>query len=447
MIQKKDGVVIVVGAGLAGLSAAVELVEKGKQVVVLEDRKELGGRTSNWNQDGMEVESGLHRMLGFFEALPELLTKVGVKEDEIIAWTDEIEIRLPEGKPTAVFGLAPLNDPLKTVWTTLTNNDFVSPTQKLDLGKFLVKGFSKFKDDKDSLDRLTVDEMARKEGLDEETIHRVLVPLTEGLFFLPINRYSALNFFALFAPYLDKLHFSRAGAFLGGMSQVMIEPMADYLKKHGVEIKTKSTVRELLVKDNRITGVASDQGKFEAEQVILATALAPAQLLIRESIGESGFERMLKLKSMPSVTFQIELAEPAYEHDRVVFSPGTSLASYAEEGRTTFPRSPGRLSIILSEPEKYLEMSPEKILKVVLKDAKRLGLNVSKEKVLDYRKVAWKDDFYSYERGTYDLRPEQQTPVKGLYLAGDYTKQPYLQTMEGAVVSGKLAAEAVVKVS
>jgi 15-cis-phytoene desaturase len=45
--------------------------------------------------------------------------------------------------------------------------------------------------------------------------------------------------------------------------------------------------------------------------------------------------------------------------------------------------------------------------------------------------------------GTEPMRPEQQTPVPGLYLAGDYTKQPFTATMEGAVISGRLAAEAV----
>ena len=52
-------------------------------------------------------------------------------------------------------------------------------------------------------------------------------------------------------------------------------------------------------------------------------------------------------------------------------------------------------------------------------------------------------DFYSLSPGTDALRPPQQTPVAGLTLAGDYTRQEYLGTMEGAVVSGRLAARAV----
>lgn len=43
-------------------------------------------------------------------------------------------------------------------------------------------------------------------------------------------------------------------------------------------------------------------------------------------------------------------------------------------------------------------------------------------------------------------RPLQRSPVEGFYLSGDYTKQKYLASMEGAVLSGKLCAQAIVQV-
>ena len=43
------------------------------------------------------------------------------------------------------------------------------------------------------------------------------------------------------------------------------------------------------------------------------------------------------------------------------------------------------------------------------------------------------------------LRPSQRSPVSNFYLSGDYTKQKYLASMEGAVLSGKLAAKAIVE--
>jgi 15-cis-phytoene desaturase len=52
------------------------------------------------------------------------------------------------------------------------------------------------------------------------------------------------------------------------------------------------------------------------------------------------------------------------------------------------------------------------------------------------------NDFPSLEPGHLGARPEQATPVPGLSLAGDYTAQRFVVTMEGAVVSGQRAAVA-----
>lgn len=54
---------------------------------------------------------------------------------------------------------------------------------------------------------------------------------------------------------------------------------------------------------------------------------------------------------------------------------------------------------------------------------------------------------YKTTPGSEPCRPLQKSPVEGFYLAGDYTKQKYLASMEGATLSGKLCAQAIVKVS
>lgn len=59
---------IVIGSGLAGLSAALDLTRNGFEVLLLEAALYIGGRTASWNKDGMEVESGLHRVLKFLKS-------------------------------------------------------------------------------------------------------------------------------------------------------------------------------------------------------------------------------------------------------------------------------------------------------------------------------------------------------------------------------------------
>src|SRR5947209_7825855 len=120
---------IVVGSGLAGLSCAYRLSAAGRKVLVLEASDVLGGRTASWVQDGMPVESGLHKFLGIYRELPQLLRDVGAKLNGVVTWVDEMAIHSPQRRP-AVFGAAPYNHPLKTLSGALFNNHLVPCSDK-----------------------------------------------------------------------------------------------------------------------------------------------------------------------------------------------------------------------------------------------------------------------------------------------------------------------------
>jgi 15-cis-phytoene desaturase len=440
-MQRAD--VIVVGAGLAGLSCGLELSSRGRGVLLLESGPVVGGRTSSWNEGGMMVESGLHRVLGFYEAFPRLLRKAGIDVNDIVYWEDEVEIRLPDGRGNGVFGAAPLYRPFETLGGLLGNFELLSLVDRLTLSAFITAGLLEYFTDPAGLDQVSVRDKAVAAGVTENAIHNVLIPLTSGLYFLPPERYSAYAFFGTLGPYLPRLLTVRVGAFLGGMTEVMSAPLAAAIVRHGGEVRTRAKATRLLTEGGRVTGVQVGDERIQANHVVLAASLAPAQQLLAPAFGQHPwFQPMLRLPSMPSVTIQMELDAPSMPIDRTTFGPGTVLASFAEQSRTTFRQCPGRLSVILTPPERFLAMEPAEILEITCRDAERLGVRV-RDRVTSYRVVKLPADFYALSPGTDALRPPQVTPVEGLTLAGDYTRQQYLATMEGAVVSGQIAARAV----
>lgn len=431
---------IVVGSGLAGLSAAFELASKRKKVLVLESNSHLGGRTASWTEEGMPVESGLHRYLGFYKELPELIKRAGMKLDDVVAWEDEIEIKLPDG-PSAVFDLAPFFKPAATLSSIFNNSDFVSAKDKLQFGKMFVAGIKAVGSDPDEMDEQSVLDFAVKHDVSQSAIERLLWPLTAGTFFLPPDRYSAMQFFGLFRAAMPEVHRTRLGAFRGGMTEVMIEPIAAAIQSMGGEIKTDHRVSRIVRQEGYFQVMGTEDAELQAKSVVLATSLGPAQTILSASLPDSPWlQQILALKTMPACTIQFELKEPVLPKDRATFSPGTCLASYSEQSRTTFRNIPGRLSVILSPPEKFLRMGEDDLLEEVLRDADRLQLPV-RDDMERYRVVAELDDFYSLEPGNQNLRPTQRTPIPGLVLAGDYTLQDYSATMEGAVISGRRAAQ------
>ncbi|MDP9401968.1 MAG: FAD-dependent oxidoreductase [Actinomycetota bacterium] len=435
------GRVVVVGGGLAGLSCAFELSDRGVPVLLLEAGDVVGGRTASWAKDGMAVESGLHRFLGFFSALPRLLERAGVDLGAMVCWEDEIEIRLPDGGPSGVLGMAPLHRPLRTLAGVLANNRLLTPLDKLKLARFMAAGLRDYVRRPDELDRRSVTGYAKAHGVSDRAVHNLLVPLTAGLFFLPPERFSAAIFFGLLAPGVPRLHQMRLGAYMGGMTEVMCAPIARGIEARGGEVRTGVEVDELVVRDGRVEAVVAGGQTIGAGHVVVATSIEPAQRLLRPAFEDHPwFAPMLSMGTTPSVTVQLELDRPSMDVDRTTFGPGTALACFAEQCRTTFRHARGRLSIILTPPERFLAMEPDEVLAVVIEDAGRLGLELEGH-VTDFRVVAHPHDFHCLEPGHLGLRPDQETPVAGLSLAGDYTHQRFMASMEGAVISGQRAAE------
>ena len=96
--------------------------------------------------------------------------------------------------------MSPVHKPLRTVGGFLTNNDLLTPRDKLSLGRFFPAGLHDYRRPPLQLDRSTVAEYAKAHGVSDRAVHNLLIPLTAELFFLPPERFSAAIFFGLLAP-------------------------------------------------------------------------------------------------------------------------------------------------------------------------------------------------------------------------------------------------------
>jgi 15-cis-phytoene desaturase len=434
--------VIVVGSGLAGLSCAYRLAAAGRKVLVLEASQIIGGRTASWIEDGMPVESGLHKFLGVYRELPQLLADVGLQLDELLIWVDELAIHVPHEHKHAVFGAAPYNRPLETFWTAITNNDLIPLADKARLIAMGTAGVSAYWSDPLNLDRYSLAEYARRFGISSKVIQDVLLAMTAGVFFMPVEEYSAYATFAPVAEGLKRGMTFRIGAFKGGMTEVMIRPIVRAIEGLGGEVRTGSPVSHMIREGGRIRGVVTQQAELAVPHVVIATALKPAQDLIRTAFSQEGsFQDMLNLPSLSAVTIQYELDEPALDSDRTNFS-ASPLACFAEQSRTTFPNTPGRLSCILYPPQQFLPEAAEAISRATSDAAASLDIALTGH-VKRFRVVKHPHEFYAMRPGTECMRPSVSTSIAGLWLAGDYTRQSFLASMEGATISGRQAAEAI----
>ena len=447
---------IVIGAGLAGLSAGFEFAERGMSVLVLERDAQVGGRTSSWKANGMNVESGIHKFVGFYKEYKNFLIRAGLNLDDVFIYQDEIEIRVAEGgeknfrpgKPrrSGRFGISALHRPLKTIAGALGSSDLLSWRDKWQLVRFVIAGTMRYLRDPLSLDRLSIAEYARQHGVNENVIYTVLWTFSSGLFFLSPERYSAYPFFALTWAGIKGSLSSRIAVFRGGMTEVMAQPIAEAIVRQGGEVRTETAVERILFDNGKATGVVAGEETFSAPRIVLATTIAPAKKIIEASDnvpGDAELEKLPLLPDMSGITVQLELDGPALPDDHVIFGANSILGTFAEQSHTTFPESDGRISTFLTPTEPYIDLEDAQIVAAVVAHLKRQGIDV-KGRVKNSAIVRHTSEFYLLEPGSEKLRPFQRTSIPGLALAGDYTRQSHICSMEGAVVSGRRAVESLI---
>lgn len=452
---------IVIGSGLAGLSSAFELAERGLKVLVLESADQVGGRTSNWRAEEMDVESGIHKFVGFYSGFKSLLKRAEIDLDEVFIYQDEIEIRVAEGgeknsdpkgrRRSGHFGVSVLHRPVLTIGGALGNSELLSWSDKFQLVRFMIAGTVRYLRDPESLDRLSVAEYARQHGVSENVINTVLFSLSAGLFFLSPERYSAYPFFALSWAGTKRAYASRVAVFRGGMTDVMASPLADAIRRRGGQVLVGTPAEKVLIENGRVVGVAAGGEDHMAPRVVIATPIGPAKKIIDATFGpnpsdDTELKKLMTLEDMSGIAVQLELDRPALSDDHVIFGPNSILGTFGEQSHTTFNTSAGRISTFLTPVEPYIEMPKDDIIAAVTADLKRQGIDVT-GRIKSAAVVVHPSEFYLLEPGSEARRPCQRTSITGLALAGDYTKQAYICSMEGAVVSGRLAAEAVIHLS
>ena len=218
------------GAGYAGMAAAVTLAERGMPVTVFESGPVPGGRARRVTTEGREFDNGQHILIGAYSELLRLMQLVGVPDGALLRMPIELRYTdgfLLKGAASLLFsGRIPLREKLSAV-------GFMLALKR--------RGFRLEKD-------ISVSALLRQHGQDGVLGHYVWRPLCISALNTPPEQSSA----QVFATVLRDSIAGPAGAsdFLlpkVDLSRLFPEPARDYLAKHGGELRTGTPVRDLAV--------------------------------------------------------------------------------------------------------------------------------------------------------------------------------------------------------
>lgn len=445
--------VVIGGGGLAGLAAAKRLVDAGYQVELLEQRPILGGKVSAWRDaDGDWIESGLHVFFGAYVEIFDLMRELGSYTN--ILWKEHVLTYTLAAGERFAFRTGPLPAPLHLL-PAVFNNHYFDWSEKLSLAKALGPMLFGSPDYRARQDNLTYAEWHRKFGVSDRMLHKMFMPMALALKFLPPEEMSAKIVLDVCGEFLRKPDASKMGFLKGSPQDGLIGPLADYLAARGVRIRTDAPIRAIHDgPGRRVTGLALGSGEVvRGDWFVLALPVHKLNRLIPPAWrrDERYFAGLSQFEGVPVITVQLWFDRQVTNVDNILFCPDGRIPVYADLANTTPEYACGgksRMEFCVAPARDLMDLPDDEIVRRTKANVDTTfpdtgpGARIVKSTV-----VRIPQSVYWPKPGLDRLRPVQATPIANLFLAGGYTTQHFYDSMEGAVISGRLAATALMDVA
>ena len=473
--------VAIVGAGLAGLAAAVDLVDAGHQVDLYEARPFMGGKVGSWEDpDGNHIEMGLHVFFFNYANLFALMRKVGaidnlLPKDHTHLFVNkggdlrELDFRFPIGAP--FNGLKAFFTTPQLDWIDKLRNALALGTSPIVLG--LVNYEAAMKVIRD-LDRISFQDWFVGHGGSPRSIERMWNPIAYALGFIDCEAISARCMLTIFMMFASKTEASKLNLLKGSPHRWLTGPILNYIQQRGAKLHLRHRVSEVHFEGTRVTGLSlgTPDGdiRIEADAYLAACDVPGIQRLLPEAWRQHPqFDAIYKLDAVPVATVQLrydgwvtelgdtpeaqanrsDVAHPA-GLDNLLYTADAdfscfadlalaSPADYRKEGVGSL------LQCVLTPGDPWIPKKTEEIVAATDAQVRALFPSARHLTLVWSNVVKLAQSLYREAPGMDPYRPEQRTPFANFFLAGSYTKQDYIDSMEGATMSGRLAAAVILE--
>lgn len=432
-----NGSVVVAGAGLAGLSAAVRLAAAGEKVILLEASKKGGGRAysfpcyfSGTTEEPSILDNGQHIMLGCYNETFKFLKLVGTFE--LLKIQNRMEVLMKDRQGNQ-FTLRSGNLPYPfDLLQALLGFNYLSLKQKLKAIFFILKlrltGTGRLRN-------TTVSDWLKSSGQTEELFKGIWDILCTGALNSPADKASA----GIFADILKVIFLQGSGnsrIVIPGsdLSAIFVDGAVNFIVARGGEARFSEPLESVQITGGVVSSVTTRQGKIESpDAVILAI---PAYSLKRIT----GLEGII-----PGVeNFDMDYSSITSFHLRVkdFKLPSDFVALIDSPVQWVFEHD-GYLSTVTSASSDWDSLKEEDIVALIKSELKTY-LGLTESNILSHKMIKEKRATFICGGENLKHRPPTKTKIKNLFIAGDWTDTSLPATIEGAVKSGHKAADCVI---
>jgi hydroxysqualene dehydroxylase len=455
--------VVVIGGGLAGITAALDCAAAGARVTLVEVRRRLGGAAYSFEREGLEMDNGQHVFLRCCLAYRELLARLG--SDERVSVQPRLEIPvLKPGAPTVRLRRGRLPAPLHLAGA-LMRYRHLGLGERLSAARAAL-ALSRLRPGEPGLDGQTFGDWLARHGQGPEAVSALWDLIALPTLNLPAAQASLeLGAFVFRTGLLSGADAGDIGFHVATLGQTIGEPAALALRQAGVEVRLGWRAERLVRsrtgfevqggpgrpqpamdgEPERGEPVATSPGEgLSAEAVVVAVPHTRAASLLAPLLPE--LSRLTALGSSPIVNLHVVYDRPVCEEP---FAAGVGTPVQYLFDRTAAAGAPAGtqyLAVSLSGADREMGMSVDALRELYLPALQQLLPRAREAKVECF--VASREHAATFRAkpGVQALRPGPETTVPGLVLAGAWTATGWPATLEGAVLSGHAAARTALQV-
>ena len=430
--------VVVVGGGLAGLTAALACADGGARVTLLEARPRLGGATWSTRHRGLAIDNGQHVFLRCCSAYRGFLERVGAQHRVTLQSRLAIPV-VAGGARTAWLRRHRLPSPLHLA-PSLAGFTHLSALDRLRIAA-AARRLAALDLADPALDERSFGDWLTRNGQSPRAIARFWDLIGKPTLNAPAGGASlALAAMVFQTGLLREPDAADLGWADAPLEQVHAEPAARALHERGADVRLRARVRQIELEGDGVASVRSDGQRLAADAVILATPHAEAADLLP---GTAGIDRraLAGLGSSPIVNLHVVWDRPVLEH-ALVAAVDSPLQWIFDRTRAAGLEQGQYLAVSLSAADEWQGCSTETLRQRFEPEFRRLFPAARAARIEDLFVTNEPQATFRQAPGTQRLRPAARTRVTGLYLAGAWTDTGWPATMEGAVRSGLVAAHA-----
>jgi squalene-associated FAD-dependent desaturase len=422
---------IIIGGGLAGLAAATALAPHGFRVTLIESRSRLGGRAGSFVDATTEqvIDACQHVSMGCCTNFAHFCKTIGI--DQFLAPQSILYFMTPDRRVSR-FRADAYPPPLHLAWS-FTRAHFLTPGDKLRIAWGLAWLMREPADTDPPFGQWLLNHRQTRRTIDRFWSVVLVSALNESIERMGL-RYARKVFRDAFLG--DRRGFEVQVPTVP-LGRLYGDELSDWFNQHGVDVRLNAAVAELFVVEDRVKGIKLRSG--EALTADCYVSAVPFDRLLGTLSGrtEACFTQLRNLETSPITSVHLWWDRPVMSLPHVVLIDCL--------GQWVFNRGGSYLQVVVSAARSLKGLGGDEIERRIVEEVRMLFPAAREADLLWGRVVTEHAATFSPVPGVDRWRPGQTSPIENLFIAGDWTATGWPATMEGAVRSGYLAVQAVLR--